>query len=74
MSEDKYAQEDVVKRAPISKARASRAGVGAARASRGMWGHAPPGNVSFLGPRNAISHFSRDKFHKSKHEKTLTIQ
>ena len=58
----RYAQEGVVKRAPE------------VRASRGVWGHAPPEKNYFGGLGNAIFHFFQGEVQKSKHEKTLTLQ
>ena len=58
----RYAQESVVKQAPK------------APASTGVWGHAPPENVIFRASEMPFPIFSREKFHKSKHEKKLTIQ
>ena len=58
----KYAQEGVVERAPK------------ARALRRVWGHAPPDNFYFRAPEIPFTIFSREKFHKSKYVKTLTIQ
>ena len=58
----RYAQESVVKRAPT------------AQASRRVWGHALPENFIFRASEMPFPIFSREKFHKSTREKTLTIQ
>ena len=58
----RYAQESVVKQAPK------------APATRGVWGQNPPENFIFRALEMPFPNFSREKFHKSKHEKKLTIQ
>ena len=56
------AKEGVVKRVPK------------ARASRGVWGLPPQKIFIFRVSEMPFPIFSREKFHKSKHVKTLTIQ
>ena len=58
----RYAQEGVVKREPK------------ARASRGCGDMLPQKMFIFRASEMPFPIFSREKFHKSKHEKTPTIQ